>query len=387
MKQFIKSVLFILLIVWLTASKVYALDAQQVYKKVQKSIYTLYGIHAQKNRPVALGSAVAITKNILATNCHVALAGHYLVLKVGNQYKTARVVYHNRRQDLCLVEVPGMQFTSVPIRQSKKVAIGEDVVAIGNPAGLEKTLSKGIISNIHRARGSVLLQTDASVSRGSSGGGLFDNKGNLIGIITLKLRRADDIALAIPTEWVLSALAHEPNKVDYTKPPTSASAAPSQATRIGTYGRDKIILMKRDNKCVFSAVGYDRANQLQFEALWSPNYRGFMMFFPLNLASQRIIRDSIFGPIKRDQIKMYGRTRNQLRLENKNYAILYYQKLDTTRPALITKIKNKLNPILTKQSHFIVRMYDPHSLNKFTNVRFGLDGLAAAIKSYQQHCK
>jgi S1-C subfamily serine protease len=85
------------------------------------------------------------------------------------------------------------------------VAVGSNVYAIGTPRGLELTMSAGLVSSLRRnASGQVVLvQTSASISRGSSGGGLFDEKGALIGLTTLAITGdAQNLNFAIPADWI-----------------------------------------------------------------------------------------------------------------------------------------------------------------------------------------
>ena len=76
-----------------------ALTAEQVYSNVKDSIYTLYGVDFSTKKAVARGSAVAVTTRILATNCHVALSGNFLVVKSGGANKVARILYKDEKQD------------------------------------------------------------------------------------------------------------------------------------------------------------------------------------------------------------------------------------------------------------------------------------------------
>jgi S1-C subfamily serine protease len=84
------------------------------------------------------------------------------------------------------------------------VHIGEEVFTIGSPKGYEKSISRGIISNKIKFKDTSILQTDASISPGSSGGGLFDTKSHLIGITFLKNEAAgsEGIGFAIPAELI-----------------------------------------------------------------------------------------------------------------------------------------------------------------------------------------
>ena len=80
-------------------------SAQTVYKNVSNSIFTLFGVQVEGEKGVALGSAIAITNHLLATNCHVALAGNVLFVRINNENKLGSVVYHYDNDDFCIVEV------------------------------------------------------------------------------------------------------------------------------------------------------------------------------------------------------------------------------------------------------------------------------------------
>jgi S1-C subfamily serine protease len=175
--------------------------AAKVYKEVSGSVFTIYGVGKTE---YALESAVAVGKHLLATNCHVAFAGNYLKIKIDGVMKDGTLSYYDRENDLCLVNVDDAEFIPVNIRPSKEIDIGEDVYAIGNPEGYERTISKGIISNKDNINGKFMLQTDAPISHGSSGGGLFDVHANLIGITTLIGSEGENLGFAIPSEILLA---------------------------------------------------------------------------------------------------------------------------------------------------------------------------------------
>ena len=107
----------------------------------------------------------------------------------------ASLLARNDERDLCLLFVdelpapPAAQ--AVRIGAAKALSIGEEVYAVGAPAGLELSLSRGIVSQLRGAfgkRSAPLVQTDAAISPASSGGGLFNQAGELVGITTFKWR-------------------------------------------------------------------------------------------------------------------------------------------------------------------------------------------------------
>jgi serine protease Do len=183
--------------------------AENVYQHVNKSVFMIFDIkdHNYKT-PAEFGSGIAITKDIIATNCHVALKGDDHLIKIEKNLEPSQEVYHDELHDLCLLKINEKILTPVRLRDGASVRIGEEVYTIGSPKGYEKTMSRGIISNKIAYNKSAILQTDAAISPGSSGGGLFDTQGKLIGIIFLKNRAegVEGIGFALPTDLITAAI-------------------------------------------------------------------------------------------------------------------------------------------------------------------------------------
>ena len=113
-------------------------------------------------------------------------------------------MYRDKKRDVCIIRVSGGELLPVTnTRRFDDLKIGELVYAIGSPAGLENSISQGIISGKRNVKGQQWIQTTAAISPGSSGGGLFDKDGNLIGITTFKFSGESDEALnfAAPAKW------------------------------------------------------------------------------------------------------------------------------------------------------------------------------------------
>ncbi len=103
--------------------------------------------------------------------------------------------------DRCVLRVRGLKLQPIKgVRPIGNLEIGEAVYAIGNPHGLERTISEGLVSGVRDLGDIRLIQTSAAISPGSSGGGLFDARGNLVGITALTLRNSQQINFAIPAE-------------------------------------------------------------------------------------------------------------------------------------------------------------------------------------------
>jgi serine protease Do len=113
----------------------------------------------------------------------------------------AEVVYGDSLSDRCALKIKSGALDPVPaIRPYGKLSVGERVFTVGSPRGLENTLTEGIVSGLRTRRGLSLIQISAPISAGSSGGGLFDAAGNLIGITTFGLRDTQNLNFAISAE-------------------------------------------------------------------------------------------------------------------------------------------------------------------------------------------
>ena len=147
---------------------------------------------------IAQGSAVAVSKQTLITNCHVLTNAGFIVVLQEDNVAQAELVKANPDTDRCVLQVTDDELSPVPgVRPFQKLAIGERVYSIGTPSGLQQTLGEGLISGLREHDGVKLIQTSAPISSGSSGGGLFDASGNLVGVTTFMLRDAQALNFAI----------------------------------------------------------------------------------------------------------------------------------------------------------------------------------------------
>lgn len=156
------------------------------------------------------GSGVIIKKDgyILTCNHVIEGASRIQVTLRNKETYIAKVVGADPKTDVAVIKINGKDFTSAKIGNSSKLSVGSLAVAIGNPLGqLGGSASAGIISSLDREiqlgnNKMSLLQTDASINPGNSGGGLFDGKGNLIGIVVAKSggKNIEGIGFAIPID-------------------------------------------------------------------------------------------------------------------------------------------------------------------------------------------
>lgn len=182
-----------------------ALEAPALFKKLSSSVFQL---EATRESGTSQGSAVAISSSELLTNCHVLEGALKLTLKQAKKVWPARVTRADPKTDRCVISVSGAALQPITgVRGYESLEVGEAAYTLGSPVGLELTLSNGIVSGRRDEKGHRYVQTTAPISPGSSGGGLFDARGNLIGITTLalvgreNLNQALNFAIAADTFW------------------------------------------------------------------------------------------------------------------------------------------------------------------------------------------
>ncbi|MFA9422532.1 MAG: S1C family serine protease [Sedimentibacter sp.] len=194
--------------------------AAAVAEKAQKTVVgittdvvqqydTFFGPQTQKMQ--SMGSGFIIDPNgYIVTNAHVIGDGQYeniTVSLIDGSTEVGEVLWYDTTLDLAVVKINKTGLPAVELGDSDKLMVGEPTVAIGNPMtlDLERTVTQGIISGLNRSiafdNGTViepLIQTDASINSGNSGGPLFNAKGQVIGINTAKMSTAEGLGFSIP---------------------------------------------------------------------------------------------------------------------------------------------------------------------------------------------
>ncbi len=217
---FQKWLFLIALVLLLAPLPALALSASQVFELVRDSVVVIKAFD-REGKQVGLGSGVVLPSGQVATNHHVAAAG--VRLKVGSKGRLvpATLVAADPERDLALLDAPSLAAVPARLGRTGTLKVGDKVYAVGAPAGLELSLSEGIVSQL---RGSPipLIQTTAAISAGSSGGGLFNDQGELVGLTTFYLKGGQGLNFAVPVDW-LTELALSPDRAS----PRPAGPPPS----------------------------------------------------------------------------------------------------------------------------------------------------------------
>lgn len=184
------------------------LTLQEIYKKVAPSVV---GVSCSTGSSSSTGTGIIMSEDgYIITNYHVIddSVSITVELNAGDQYK-ASLVGGDETSDLAVIKIDVHSLPAAEFGDDQQLEVGDEVAAIGNPLGLELkgTLTNGIVSAINRditmnGRSMTLIQTNAALNAGNSGGPLINNYGQVVGINTMKLSSylssVEGLGFAIP---------------------------------------------------------------------------------------------------------------------------------------------------------------------------------------------
>jgi S1-C subfamily serine protease len=189
-----------------------------LFERVSPAVVSIQVMKINKAKPhrrfeTIVGSGVIIDKDgQVLTNAHVVdgAASLQVTLDTGDRYP-ARVMGLDPVLDLALLRLDVRSPLPVAkLGDSSSLRVGEEVVAIGNPIGLDQTMTRGIVSGLNRILPGVsdqpMIQTDAPINPGNSGGPLVDRCGNVVGLNTFISEDAQAIGFAVPVNAVKGVL-------------------------------------------------------------------------------------------------------------------------------------------------------------------------------------
>jgi len=174
-------------------------DFSGIIEEVIKSVVTV-------KTDVSQGTGFIISEQgYVITNAHVLSGGTKLFVQdyEQNNFQTTFIGY-NSNYDVALLKIEG-EFEKLELSDSNKIQIGEKVIAIGNPLGLQFSVSEGIVSGIHRIginNIEAYIQTDAALNPGNSGGPLINKQGKVIGINNFKISGGESLGFALESNYL-----------------------------------------------------------------------------------------------------------------------------------------------------------------------------------------
>lgn len=178
-------------------------------------------VDEQTRRPYAMGAGSGVivdaAEGLIVTNHHVVVDAAEISVRLSdNRTLDAKLLGSDPGTDIALLQVTAEDLIGIDFADIDTVAVGDYVVAIGNPFGIGQTVTSGIVSALGRAginndNYEDFIQTDAAINVGNSGGALVDMEGNLIGINTAIISGSggsNGIGFAVPADMVSTVMAH-----------------------------------------------------------------------------------------------------------------------------------------------------------------------------------
>ncbi len=224
-------VVIVVLLLFYTTNTVPAqttLPAEEIAKKALAA--TVYLEMKDKNgKTLGIGSGFFVKSNLIATNYHViegAAKGTAKLVGKNTTYNIEGVTATDKDNDLALLKVTANVIKPLSLGDSDKVRMSEKVYVASNPKGLKGTFSDGIISSRREKLTKERLQMTASISPGSNGGSVLNNKGEVIGVSVSVHRSLDaqNLNYAIPSKYLKKLLAQSKSTKPFSQEKQSISA-------------------------------------------------------------------------------------------------------------------------------------------------------------------
>jgi hypothetical protein len=188
-------------------------------------------IKGTNDNEIIFGSGFLLSSDgKIATNLHVIreMKAGGVQLHSGEIFDTFSILAFDERKDLAILQIAGFDLPAMELGNSNEVKTGEPVVAIGSPQGLQGTVTAGIVSSVRDdAAAFKVIQTDAAANPGNSGGPLVNGKGQVIGVITWKLRSSEGLNFAVPIYYVRGLMASTARPMTLEGLRAALSSAPS----------------------------------------------------------------------------------------------------------------------------------------------------------------
>lgn len=186
------------------------MDSQTIIEQYQKAVIQIAtGGGTGTGFYIKEFDLIITNDHVVADNAEVTIAGKAF------DKVFSRVWYTDRKHDLAFLEAPkGVELPEVRLGNYEEMKDGDHVVAIGHPFGLNYTVTQGVISKVDRIRdGLKFIQIDAAINPGNSGGPLVNNKGEVIGVNSLRIQGGDNLGFALPVNYLREALQmYQPNR-------------------------------------------------------------------------------------------------------------------------------------------------------------------------------
>lgn len=189
------------------------MNPAQIMEKFGNAVVLIATI--TNNQEIGQGSGFIVKNDgVIVTNYHVIEHAYPALIKLknGDIYEEVGVIDYNEREDIAVIKIKGFDLPVVRLGNSNDIKVGEKIVVIGNPNGLENTISDGLLSQIRdTGKGYKLHQISAPISPGSSGSPIFNSKGEVVSIASsgFSAEYGQNLNFAIPINYVRAMIEGE----------------------------------------------------------------------------------------------------------------------------------------------------------------------------------
>jgi serine protease Do len=156
-----------------------------------------------------IGTGVGVAPEHVVTSCHVTRRAESIRVQYRGLRRLATAQLANTEHDLCILMVPGLAAPPAKLGVASALAVGEPVWAIGFEGGLALRVRAGVVRAVHAYDGARVIESTTPFTSGASGGALFGAQGNLVGILTYRLRGDRRSYFSVPVEWFVPLLSGE----------------------------------------------------------------------------------------------------------------------------------------------------------------------------------
>jgi hypothetical protein len=194
------------LLLWLPLLAGAEID-RQGYVQLSQTMVRIEAV--QPDGTTHVGTGVTLSANRVVTNCHVSgNAWQVYIFKNGLSYRT-QLQRVDWKHDICMLRVGSIPGPYASLGQSLNLELGHGVIAIGFSGGYRLLFTGGQVRALYPLDGGNVIRSSAVFNSGASGGGLFTRNGELVGLLTYRLRGGDQQFFAMPVEWFAGLLSSE----------------------------------------------------------------------------------------------------------------------------------------------------------------------------------
>lgn len=214
-----------------------AANIKELVKRESPAIVAVYSLNAQGEVQGTGTGFIVRADGMIITNFHVIKGASNALIKLrnGEVYNRVWVIDFHPRRDIAVLKIQAIGLPTVTLGDSEAVEQGDWCVAIGNPKGLEHTVSDGLISAMRIMKGNKMFQISTPISPGSSGGPLYNSQGEVIGITSAALvgEGVQNLNFAVPLKYSLPMMEGESRMTlaelaaQYGEPESATTSVPA----------------------------------------------------------------------------------------------------------------------------------------------------------------